>query len=302
LKIAYLTGASWRRGALAANGLPPPEVATYEAIAAAGAEAGLRFEIARWEDEALLRAPPAAALIRSCWDYPERAGAFVERLEALEAAGVRVINPAAIVRWNLRKTYLAAFAAAGVETIPTLFVERCDARAVLRAFDTFDAAELVIKPQIGAGARDTIRVRRNVWSEMDLPGAPQGPAMLQPYLPAIETEGERSLFYFGGALAYAIHKRPAAGSWLANQENTAFAHAPPLAEDAALAARVIAAAPAGLVYARVDIVTGNLGRPALIELEAIEPQLFLNLAPEGAGFFVRALAEALAPGAGVLNR
>jgi hypothetical protein len=65
LKIAYLTGASWRRGALAANGLPPPEVATYEAIAAAGAEAGLRFEIARWEDEALLRAPPAAALIRS---------------------------------------------------------------------------------------------------------------------------------------------------------------------------------------------------------------------------------------------
>ena len=302
LNIAYLTGSSWRRGALAPNGLPPPELENFDPIVAAGAEIGLTFAIVKWEDEALLRAPPAAALIRSCWDYPERPAEFIARLDALEAAGVRLVNPASIVRWNARKTYLDDFAKAGVATIPTLFVDRCDARAVLRAFDTFDAAELVIKPQIGAGSRDTIRVRRNVWSEMDLPDAPQGPAMLQPYLPAIETEGERSLFYFGGAFAYAIHKRPAAGSWFANQEDTEFSRAAPQAKDLALADNVIAAAPPGLVYARVDIVTGGLGAPVLIEMEAIEPHLLLGLAAEGAGLFVRALATALAPGAGVLNR
>lgn len=302
MKIAYLTGSVWRRGQLAPNGLPPPEVENYDRIVAAGAELGLSFEIIRWEDEALLRTPPEAAVIRSCWDYPERSAQFMARMEALEAAGVKLINPASIVRWNSRKTYLDDLAKAGADTIPTLFVDKCDALAVLRGFDTFDCAELVIKPQIGAGSRDTIRVRRNIWSEMDLPGAPQGPAMLQPFLPAIETEGERSLFYFGGQFAYALRKTPAKGSWFANQEDTRFERMDALSADRALADRVIEAAPKSIVYARVDIVTGGIGAPVLIELEAIEPHLFLGLAPEGAGLFVRALAAALSPGAGVLGR
>jgi glutathione synthase/RimK-type ligase-like ATP-grasp enzyme len=213
-----------------------------------------------------------------------------------------LINAAAIARWNVRKTYLRELAAAGVETIPTMFVDACDARAVLRAFDTFDAAEIVIKPQIGAGSRGTVRALRNRWSEMDLAQAPTGPALLQPFLPAIETEGERSLFFFGGRFSYAVLKRPAAGSWLANRADAVFSRYEPSDAERALAQRSVEAAPPGLVYARVDIVTGGIGAPALIELEAIEPQLFLRLAPERAGDLVGALTAALSSGPEVLGR
>jgi glutathione synthase/RimK-type ligase-like ATP-grasp enzyme len=267
--VAYLTGASWRGGALDPNGLPGPETPTFEAIARAGAAEGLRFVVRRWDDPELLTHPPEAALIRSCWDYPERADAFLARLDALEAAGVRVVNPARLVRWNLRKRYLGDLAADGAPTIPTMFVERCDARAAILAFDTFDAAEIVIKPEVGAGSRNTIRLSRNSWSDMDLAQAPAGPAMLQPFLPAITSEGERSLFFFGGRYAYAILKRPAPGSWLANVADVRFSALEPSPADREAAERVMAAAPAGLVYARVDLVTGGVGAPALIELEAI---------------------------------
>lgn len=293
IRLAYLTGASWRGGPLAPNGLPAPELGTHERLARAGAARGIAFDIARWDDDALLQTPPRAALIRSCWDYPERASAFLARMTALEQAGVRLVNPASVVRWNARKTYLDELAQAGVATVPTLFVERADARAVLRAFDTFDAAELVLKPQTGAGSRETVRARRNVWSEMDLALAPRGPAMLQPYLPAIESEGERSLFFFGGQFAYAVLKRPVPGAWFANQADTRFAAHEPSRAERALAEQALAAAPPAIVYARVDLVTGGLGAPVLIELEAIEPRLFLEFAPEGAALFVSALADAL---------
>ncbi len=301
LRVAYLTGARWRGGALDTNGLPGPETPTFDLLRAAS-EGSISFEITRWDDPALLANPPNAALIRSCWDYPERIDAFLERLEAIEAAGVRLINAAGIVRWNVRKTYLRDLASLGVETIPTIFVDVCDARAVLRAFDTFDAAELVIKPQIGAGSRNTLRAQRNRWSEMDLAQAPSGPTLLQPYLPAIEADGERSLFFFGGRYSYAVRKRPAAGSWLANRADADFARYDPTDAELRLAVQAVAAAPAGLVYARVDLVTGGIGAPALIELEAIEPQLFLRLAPERAGDFVGALLAALSSGPGVLGR
>ena len=304
IRAAYLTGARWRGGALDANGLPPPETATYEALKAAGEAAGIVFDIYRWDDADLLARAPQAALIRSCWDYPERAETFAARLDALEAGGIRLINSAALVRWNMNKAYLAEFEKAGLTTIPTLFVERCDARAVLRAFDTFDAAELVIKPAIGAGSRQTIRARRNIWSEMDVASAPSGPALIQPFLPAIESDGERSLFFFGGRFAYAVLKRPAPGSWFANAADTQFTALEASSADRALAEEVMRIASPGLVYARVDIVTNGLGAPALIELEAIEPHLFFNRGapPAAAGDFVRALADALSPGAGVLGR
>jgi hypothetical protein len=299
IEAVYLTGAKWRGGALAPIGLPPPEVPTFDALRAASA--GISFTVKRWDDPSLLAEPPAAALIRSCWDYPERADAFLARMDALEGAGAKLINPASIVRWNASKTYLRELEAAGVPIIPTLFVERCDTRAVLRAFDTFDAAEIVIKPSVGAGSRETSRARRNTWSEMDLASAPRGPAMLQPFMHAVESEGERSLFFFGGQFAYGILKRPAPGSWFANQADTRMEKFEPSRADRALAEQVIAAAPAGITYARVDIVTGGLGAPVLIELELIEPHLFFALAPEGAGAFARALGSALSAGSGVLG-
>jgi glutathione synthase/RimK-type ligase-like ATP-grasp enzyme len=293
VRIAYLTGAAWRMGPLAEGALPEPEQADFPLLEAAARARGLTLEIVRWQTPDLAARGYDAALIRSCWDYPDQPDAFVAALERMQQAGLAVFNSAEIVRWNARKTYLQGFAAQGVPGIDTLWLDQVTPQAVGRAFSDFDAAEIVLKPQIGAGSRRTIRLKRNSWSEMDLLAGPDGPAMAQPFLPAIETEGEYSLFLFGGRLAHAMQKRPAAGGWYANVAGPTFSAIDPHAEMLALAEATLAAAPRDLLYARVDAVRGLDGRLALIELEAIEPYLFLSFAPAAADLLAAALARAV---------
>lgn len=292
-RVAYLTGASWRGGPLRVGELPGPDAQDYVLFEPAARAAGIAFEIRRWDDPDLATAGFDGALIRSTWDYAKRAEEFRARLSALEAEGLRIFNPAAVIAWNARKTYLQELAAKGVPTIPTVWTERVTPQDVIRAFDTFETAELVVKPQIGAGSQATIRIRRNAWSEADLIGAPTGPAMLQAFLPSIQTAGETSIFMFGGAVAHTIHKLPAEGGWFANVDGARFGPgaASPAQMEAARAAA--AASPAGMLYARVDLVQGADGAPRVIEVEAIEPYLFLTFAPEAAGAFALALAAAL---------
>jgi glutathione synthase/RimK-type ligase-like ATP-grasp enzyme len=231
------------------------------------------------------------AVIRTCWDYHERPDQFVAALESHERAGLRVLNSSAVVRWNARKTYLKELGPSAIETV---WIDKADARAVAQAFDALDAAEVVLKPQVGAGSIRTVRLKRNAWSEADLIDGPLNAAMIQPYLRAIETEGERSLFWFGGQFSHAIRKVPERGDWLANVPGkTSFLTEapPPAAMEAAEAAR--ARAPNDLLYVRIDLVLGDDGAWRVIEIEAIEPYLFLDFAPEGADAFVGAIARVL---------
>ena len=252
----------------------------------------MSFDVVYWDEGGLAQQGYELAVIRTCWDYHERPDQFVAALEAHEAAGLRVLNAPGVVRWNSRKTYLKELGPAAIETI---WAEKADAACVARAFDALDAAEIVVKPQVGAGSRETVRLKRNAWSEADLIDGPRDAAMIQPFLKAIETEGERSLFWFGGRYSHAIQKIPDAGDWLANiPGRTHFrTDAPPKAAiDVAEAAR--ARAPKDLLYVRIDLVLGDDGRWRVIEIEAIEPYFFLDFAPEGARNFVDAVVSVLA--------
>lgn len=290
-KIAYLNGRSYRGQKMGPGQLPEAELVSHELIVAEGKKRGIDFVIEYWDEPDLPGRGYDAAIIRTCWDYTGRADEFVAAIEAHERAGLPVFNSSAAVRWNARKTYLRELGAAAIETV---WLERVDGRAVAQAFDALDAAEIVIKPQIGAGSVRTIRLKRNAWSEADLIDGPQSDAMVQPYLQSIETEGERSLFWFGGVFSHAIRKVPNKGDWLANiPGRTAFLAeaAPAGAMDAAESAR--AHAPKDLLYVRIDLVLGDDGKWRVIEIEAIEPYLFLDFAPEGAGVFVDAIARVL---------
>ena len=290
-RIAYLTGRSYRGAALPPGAVPALEISSRDLIVAAGAERGMSFETVFWDEADLPQRGFDAAIIRTCWDYHQRAEEFPTRLEAHERAGLRVFNSSAIVRWNGRKTYLKELGTAAIETI---WAEYADARVVAQAFDALDATEIVLKPQVGAGSIETVRLKRNSWSEADLRAGPRGAAMIQPYLKSIETEGERSLFWFGGRFSHAIRKAPHAGGWLANIPGKADFIAeppPPLALEVAESAR--AHAPRDLLYVRIDLVLGDDGKWRVIEIEAIEPYLFLDFAPEGAAFFVDAIARVL---------
>jgi len=292
-RVAYLTGSRWRGGFVPEGELPGQDAPDFALLKPLAAEKGIALEIRRWDAGDLGEAGYDAAIVRSTWDYADRVEDFLTRLEALERGGLRIFNPPAALRWNSRKTYLQELGDKGAPVIPTLWSDHVDAGVVARAFETFEAAELVVKPQLGAGSRDTIRLRRNAWNEGELAFAPKGAVMIQPFLPGIETTGERSLFYFNGRPAHAVRKLPAEGKWYANVDGARFAQSEASAADRAAAEHVLSLAPKGLLYARVDLVDGADGRPRLIELEAIEPYLFFAFAPEGAGFFAAALADVL---------
>jgi glutathione synthase/RimK-type ligase-like ATP-grasp enzyme len=289
-RVAYLTGRSYRGTPLPPGAVPPLEEKSRDLILAAGRMRGIDFEVVYWDDLELSQRGFDLAVIRTTWDYHERPDQFIAALESHERDGMRVLNPSQVVRWNMRKTYLKELGPSAIETIWT---KKPDARVVAQAFDALDAAEVVLKPQVGGGSIRTVRLKRNAWSEADLIAGPMGPAMIQPYLRAIETEGERSLFWFGGVYSHAVRKVPADGDWLANVAGARFvAEAPPPAAiEAAEAAR--ARAPQDLLYVRIDLVLGDDGAWRVIEIEAIEPYLFLDFAPEGAEAFVGAIARVL---------
>lgn len=290
-RVAYLTGRSYWDVQVPPGTVPALDQPSHVLTVAAGERHGIKFEIAYWDDADLPERGYDAAIIRTCWDYHERDAEFVATLEAHERAGLRVFNPSHVVRWNACKTYLKDLGAAAIETV---WADRADAHTVAQAFDALEAAEIIVKPQVGAGSIETVRLARNAWSEADLIGAPRGAAMIQPFLSAIETEGERSLFWFGGQFSHAVRKVPKSGDWRANipgQTRFLAESAPPAAMEAAEAAR--ARAPADLLYVRIDLVLGDDGRWRVIEIEAIEPYLFFDFVPEAADVFAGAIARVL---------
>lgn len=229
---------------------------------------------------------PALALL--AWGYHLDLPAWLSVLDGWPAE-VPLFNSPALMRWNTRKTYLADLEEAGVPTVPTIFGD-ADAQAISAAFSTLGADELIVKPQVSAGSYRTHRLRPGDL----LPSLPD--AMIQPFLPSIQAEGEYSLFFIGGELTHAIVKRATGGDFRIqpqfggiNQRWT------PEAEALSVAQAALAAAPAPPLYARIDLLRRLDGRLALIEFEAIEPDLYFHHGEAILERLARCIAAALAP-------
>jgi hypothetical protein len=225
------------------------------------------------------------ALLGTAWDYTEAPAEFIARLEAFEAAGIIVCNPPALVRWNADKLYLRDLADAGAPSIPTLWSDTGSAADVTAAFDHFDCDRLVIKRRVGAGA-----VGQESFSRTAPP--PDGwaigrPAMIQPFLPAIASEGEYSLIFIDGGFSHALCKHAAAGDYrIQSLYGGRETPVTPPAADIASAEAVLAMLPGNdaPLYARIDMVRGPDGMLALMEAELIEPYLYPE---QDAGFGAR---------------
>ena len=220
--------------------------------------------------------------------YNRAPSQWQEQVSAWEAQGVPLHNPPEVLRWNADKRYLRTLAARGAPVTPTRFVNRVDAETLHSAATHFRSNTLVAKPQISATAWQTIR-----WSPGEpLDGGPEGAAMIQPYLPAIETSGEVSLIYFGGIFSHAIRKVPKRGDFRVQPEYDGIIspHAP-RADEYAAAEAILAAAGDELLYARVDLVRDVEDKPVLMELELVEPDLYLGFSPDAPAAFARAVTK-----------
>lgn len=244
----------------------------------------------RWSDYSLV-------VIRSPWDYQQDAPAFLRVLEEIAASGTVLQNSLAIVRWNIHKSYLRDLQAGGVPIVPTVWSTGFRPELLSSAFEQFGASECVVKPVVGANADDTFRLTRGSISVGD--DGDQLTAlfrdrelMIQPFLDSIVTEGEYSLFYFNGGYSHAILKRPAQGDFRVQEEHGGEVTATqPSADIEAVARAAIAAIPEPTLYARADIVRLADGRPAVIELELIEPSLYLGHSSTAPQLFANAIAD-----------
>ncbi|MRL69685.1 RimK family alpha-L-glutamate ligase [Brevundimonas sp. SPF441] len=216
------------------------------------------------------------------WGYHRDHGRWLKACATWSAASLAVANPAEVLRWNSDKTYLARLADKGVPIPPTRWTDGATQEQVDAAFAETGAPVLIVKPTVSAGAFRTLRL---------MPGevlsdAPEGAAMIQPYLKSIETQGETSLLFFGGRFSHAVNKRPAAGDFrIQVQFGGLYTAVTPDAAAMALAEQVLAAIDEPLLYARIDMARDDAGRWVLMEAELIEPDFYLDHDPaNGAGF------------------
>jgi glutathione synthase/RimK-type ligase-like ATP-grasp enzyme len=234
-------------------------------------------------------------VIRSPWDYQEDPSAFLAVLERIDASRARLYNPLPIVRWNICKTYLRDLQAAGIAIVRTQWLHGLDERMIPELCAEFQTDRIVVKPLVGANAHDTFVLRAT--------GVPDDSAlavarfagrevMVQPFVERVLTEGEFSLIYLGGHYSHAVLKTPCSGDFRVQEEHGGVIQtAQPPAHLLALADRVVRAVDGHLLYARVDLVRLPSGQPAVMELELIEPSLYLSYDEQAPERFAEAIAQ-----------
>lgn len=268
-------------------------------LTAALAERGLRLCPVYWEDAGQAWDQFVAVLPLMAWGYPQNPARFAAALDEISAAGVPLLNSAAVIAANRDKGYLVALAEAGAPVPPTIAIDAATPEAIRAAIAQLGCQEVVVKPRVGAGAWRQARVR----VDAPLPAAedlPAAEALVQPFLPSVAEDGEMSVLVFGGVASHALRKMPKAGDYRTQGHHGATETPAPLTDDlrqAVDSVLAIADPARELAYARVDFVRGPDGGWLLMELELIEP--FLYLAQDGtdgvhgARLFADAVAQRL---------
>jgi glutathione synthase/RimK-type ligase-like ATP-grasp enzyme len=265
---------------------------------------GVDAVTAVWNDPAVDWAGFDLVLANGAWDNIHHVDEFLAWADGVAAAGVPVLNPPATLRWNIDKRYLRDLERAGVPTVPTVFVE-AEGGPVDPAALALPEGELVVKPSVSGGGYRTARYAAHehqaAREHVDALVASGRAAMVQPYEPGIDANGETDLVFIGGAFSHAVHKDPMIRRGVGPRddllENMVITAATATDGQLAVAGNALTAAQDLLgpaAYARVDVVDGLDGRTALLELELLDPALFFVHRPEGAVALARLLADRLA--------
>ncbi len=260
---------------------------------------GITAEILRWREAAAQAENYDAMLPLFVWDYFEgNEETFLAEMAKVDAQ-TKLFNRFDVLQWNTTKTYLDELERQGAPVIRTLNVERVTERNVNAAFETLKTNTLVIKPQVGGGAWRQVLYKQGdpFPAKSDLP--PEA-AMVQAFLPSVKTEGEYSFLYFGGQFSHAVNKRPKDGDYRI-QSIYGGTEQPytPTSQERETARQVLDSLDFTPLYARVDLLRGRDETLKLIELEMIEPYLYLPFAKgekgenEGAQKLAKALKKRL---------
>lgn len=230
-------------------------------------------------------------ILKSPWDYHYQFSAFMGWLSEVNRLGVQILNPYTIVQWNSDKHYLQEMIHEGFNVIPSVFLEPGKQHDLRSLFDHFKTDQLIVKPCISAGSKQTITVTsenidQHITAIHEM--TREESFMVQPFLPQIY-EGELSYIFFHGIFSHCILKKPKAGDFRVQLGFGGTTHVQKPGASEIKAAQVFVDRFAGnCLYARVDGVMID-GKFTLMELELIEPMLYFPDAPEGLDSYHQAL-------------
>jgi glutathione synthase/RimK-type ligase-like ATP-grasp enzyme len=252
-----------------------------------------------WADPAVDWTRFRCALFRTTWDYFDRIEAFRGWLERVEGA-TRLFNPASLVRWNLDKRYLGDLAGRGVPVVPSRLLEAGDEAPLSRLLEEMGWQEAVIKPCVSGAARLTYRVDPGNADAVDHRLRPHRDVeafLLQPFQEEVLRSGEVTLVVIDGEVTHGVRKLAKAGDFRVQDDHGGTVHPhDPSGREVAVARTAMAACPSPPVYGRVDLVEDGRGGLAVMEVELIEPELWLRAHPPAAAALARAVARRLAGG------
>ncbi|GGJ45179.1 ATP-grasp domain-containing protein [Deinococcus roseus] len=256
----------------------------------------LQPEAAVWNDPEVRWQDFDAVVLRSTWDYHLHYAHFQTWLKHLQNLNVKVLNSARLVQWNSNKIYLQELQNRGIPIIPTHFVDPHERQNLPEILSRTGWSGLVIKPSVSAAAHHTYRIQGALPPEihqtlLDLPA--DVTLLVQPFMREIQNPGEHSLVFFNGQFSHALLKTPGQGDFRVQGMHGGQTRGIEVDSDLIRQAQnVIQALPEMPLYARVDGVVGE-GQLLLMEIELIEPNLFLKTHPEAARNFAQAIQERL---------
>lgn len=262
---------------------------------------GAGTTVVPWSDPGMDWSRCSAVVVRSTWDYHLDPGRFLDWTLGLERLGVPAINSAPLLRWNARKDYLRTLEAAGVRVVPTRWIAPQERQTLRSVLESAGWDQAVVKPVISASAHETWR------TDLGSSGAHEarfrrlvagGDVMVQPFLNEIETAGEWSLVFLGDGFSHAVVKRPKTGDFRVQKQFGGSRELVQPDDRLLTAARgILVHTPGPAIYARIDgcVVDGHF---LLMELELIEPELFLGMAEGRAARFAEAIMILVAGEAG----
>lgn len=252
--------------------LPEPDPDAAPLIEALG-RLGAQAELIAWDDPDASLAGFDLCVIRSTWNYIHRLPEFLTWAESASKS-TKLLNPLGILKWNTDKAYLGELWSRGIPVVDTVSVPKGGRRPLSAILSEKNWTDVVIKPRVGAASfatRHFSAENRTEAGSFLARHAEERDMLIQPYLHSVETHGERCLVWISGEITHAVRKTP---RWEGGTESVAQAREV-LPEERALALRALEPCARELLYARVDVARGAGGEPLIMELELVEPSLFL---------------------------
>jgi hypothetical protein len=240
----------------------------------------------------------AAVYIGTPWDYPQEPMQFIKLLETIDQSQAILVNDLSLVKWTVQKTYLRDLVERGVDIVSSAWFDTFSLQMLQDAFNQFDVAKVIVKPVISTNATDTYLLQRDFSTAVADRLAKtfdKRAFVVQPFIENIQREGEYSLFYFAAKFSHAVRKVPVQGDFRVQEEYGAEVISIQ-AEQALIDAggKVLGNVSPIPVYARLDFVRDSAGRFLLMELELIEPSMYLRMDEDAPRRFAEAFDDHIA--------